>query len=210
MAFKDKLSDKKLASLIIESAQEIWLAGLSAFEKAEQEGNQFFDNLVEEGRKIEGRVRQSADTTLEEVKRSAAGNLDSLERVFEDRVARALKQLGIPSQDDILALNRQVDEIDRQIQALKRASGEADSHDPEIDDASRDNLKRINGIGEAIEKKLNAHGVTTFKQIAGWSDSDIEQIETTVLTGRFAGRIRREDWVAQARAQHLEKYQEAL
>jgi len=206
MTEKDKPSDRKLASMIIESARDIWLAGLSAFERAEQEGGEFFENLVEEGRKVESRARETADQTFEEVKRSTTGNWSNLERVFEDRVARALKQLGIPTREDIQALARQVDEIERQIRVL---GGESEHARQPPSQSARDNLKRITGIGEAIEKKLNAEGITTFRQIANWSDADIEHIESSVLAGgRYMGRIRKEDWVAQARDRHLEKYQE--
>jgi len=221
MAQKDRLSDKKLATMIIESAREIWLAGLSAFERAEKEGGEFFERLVEEGHRVENRARQSADQTFEEVKRSTTGNWDNLERVFEDRVARALKQLGIPTQEDISALSRQVDEIDRRIQQLtegetpvakpRRASRAAKTMAGSDPQPARDNLKRIAGIGEALEKKLNAHGITLFRQIARWDDAEIQRIESEVLGGgRFLGRVGKEDWVSQARVQHFEKYREEI
>lgn len=60
-----------------------------------------------------------------------------------------------------------------------------------------DDLKRINGIGPAIEKKLNALGVQSYAQIAGWDEADIARFDEAVK-GR--GRIARDDWVGQARA----------
>ena len=60
----------------------------------------------------------------------------------------------------------------------------------------KDNLKRINGIGPQNERKLNALGVTTFAQIAGWSNKDAEDYGEALA---FPGRIEREDWIAQAK-----------
>lgn len=70
-----------------------------------------------------------------------------------------------------------------------------------------DDLKLINGIGPALEKKLNASGVFNFRDLAMLSAADIERIEATI---KFVGRIHREDWIGQAKAQHLNKYQEQL
>lgn len=73
--------------------------------------------------------------------------------------------------------------------------------------SAADDLKLIVGIGPALEKKLYACGVTSYRQLAMLSDADIERIETSI---KSFGRIRRDDWIGQARAHHLEKYQEAL
>lgn len=60
----------------------------------------------------------------------------------------------------------------------------------------RDDLKRISGIGPAIERKLNRMGVTRYEQIADWSDADIRRVDGEL---DFRGRIARDDWVSQAR-----------
>lgn len=60
-----------------------------------------------------------------------------------------------------------------------------------------DDLKRINGIGPVIEKKLNALDVQHFHQIAGWSEADIARYDEAL---KARGRIAREDWVGQAKA----------
>lgn len=70
-----------------------------------------------------------------------------------------------------------------------------------------DDLKLINGIGPALEKKLNASGIFSFRDLATLSEADIERIEAAI---KFAGRIHREDWLGQAKAQHFHKYQEQL
>ena len=70
-----------------------------------------------------------------------------------------------------------------------------------------DDLKLINGIGPALEKKLHACGVASFRDLATLSDADIERIEAVI---KFAGRIRREDWMGQARAHYSQKYGQPL
>ena len=66
--------------------------------------------------------------------------------------------------------------------------------------AEMNDLKVINGVGPAIERKLNEAGIFSYRQIAGWNEQDIDRVEATVLSGRFAGKIRREDWVGQAKS----------
>ncbi len=60
----------------------------------------------------------------------------------------------------------------------------------------KENLKLISGVGPAIEKKLNAMGVTRYEQIAKWTKADIEKADKKL---NFKGRIKRENWISQAR-----------
>ena len=71
-----------------------------------------------------------------------------------------------------------------------------------------DDLKRITGIGPALEKLLHDRGVVSFRQIALWTDTDIERIATEL--GSFRQRIRRDDWVGQARREHQANYGELV
>jgi len=59
-----------------------------------------------------------------------------------------------------------------------------------------DDLKKLSGVGPVMEKKLNALGVTTFAEVAAWSNDDIARIDEGL---KARGRIAREDWVGQAR-----------
>jgi len=61
----------------------------------------------------------------------------------------------------------------------------------------RDDLKRIKGVGPKLVTMLNEQGITTFAQIAAWSDADIQRVDATL--GRFSGRIVRDQWVEQAK-----------
>ena len=66
---------------------------------------------------------------------------------------------------------------------------------PDHDD-HRDDLLRIKGLGPKLVEQLRALGVTSFAQIAAWDDAEIDRIDAQL--GRFQGRIRRDDWPAQA------------
>lgn len=70
-------------------------------------------------------------------------------------------------------------------------------------DTLRDDLKRIKGVGPAIEKTLNEMGIFRFNQIADMSEYDIDRVARR-LKG-FRTRIYREDWIGQARSLHDEK-----
>jgi len=104
-------SESQLAATIKESAQQIWLAGLGAFSKAQEEGNKVFDALVKEGEAIQSRTRKAAKVKVDEFAAKATGSWDKLERVFEDRVAQALHSLGVPTKKDIDALSKRVAEL---------------------------------------------------------------------------------------------------
>ncbi|MGV6889622.1 50S ribosomal protein L21 [Rhodophyticola sp. SM2404] len=62
--------------------------------------------------------------------------------------------------------------------------------------AGADDLKKLSGVGPALEKKLNAAGVTTFAQIAAWGEAEIAEFDEKLS---FKGRIEREGWVEQAK-----------
>ncbi|MBL8986484.1 MAG: hypothetical protein JNJ80_09440 [Gemmatimonadetes bacterium] len=72
----------------------------------------------------------------------------------------------------------------------------------------QDDLKRISGIGPALEQALRNRGVHTFRQIAQWTDADIDRFGAEL--GSFRKRIRRDRWVEQARREHHLAYGEAL
>lgn len=61
----------------------------------------------------------------------------------------------------------------------------------------RDDLTRIKGVGPKLAARLDELGVTGFEQIAGWDEAAIDRIDADL--GRFQGRIRRDNWVEQAR-----------
>ncbi|MCP5265050.1 MAG: phasin family protein [Burkholderiaceae bacterium] len=122
-------SNAEFASAIRESAQQIWLAGLGAFSKAQAEGNKAFEALVKEGNRLQQTTRDAAEAKIEivsgrlneaaaEISRQATGSWDRLEHVFETRVERALSRLGVPTSKEVERLARRVDELNASVQAL--------------------------------------------------------------------------------------------
>lgn len=115
------ISENQLTQTVKESAHQIWLAGLGAFSKAQEEGSKVFDALVKEGESIQKKTRQVADEQMAAVAGKATGTWDRLEQVFEDRVARALSSLGVPSKKDIDKLSKRVVELTAVVQQLTEA-----------------------------------------------------------------------------------------
>ena len=103
--------DSQLSATIRDSAQQIWLAGLGAFAKAQQEGNKVYDALIREGEAIQQKTRKVTEDKATEMPAKATGTWDKLEQVFENRVARSLNSLGVPTKDDVAQLARRVAEL---------------------------------------------------------------------------------------------------
>ncbi|HEX4763495.1 MAG TPA: phasin family protein [Usitatibacter sp.] len=105
-----------------ESAQKIWLAGLGAFERAKSEGPKMFETLVDQGRNLGEKARESADQALRAMRESAAagGRWDKLEQVFEDRVAKSLHRLGVLTTKEVDDLSRQVKALNENVRNLMR------------------------------------------------------------------------------------------
>lgn len=70
-----------------------------------------------------------------------------------------------------------------------------------------DDLKLIVGVGPVLERMLQQLGVATYRQIARWSERDIDEFDAKLH--EFPGRIRRDAWVTQARSLHQSKYGDA-
>ena len=118
---------------IVESAQHIWLAGLGAFAKAQDEGTRLFEALVREGVALEQKTRKLTTGKAEEARgavEAAVGQVrersqetwDKLEKVFETRVSRALNRLGVPGSTELKGLTSRVEELAREVSKLNARS----------------------------------------------------------------------------------------
>ena len=121
---------------IKDSAQQIWLAGLGAFAKMQQEGSKAFESLVKDGLGVQKKTQQAAEETLAQAQArmsgfasefgtKAAGGWGKLENIFEDRVARALEKLGMPSAREVAALQARVDALEAQLKRTSTAASAA-------------------------------------------------------------------------------------
>jgi poly(hydroxyalkanoate) granule-associated protein len=122
----DNSANAKSADRIKDSAQQIWLAGLGAFAKMQQEGSKAFEALVKDGAGMQKKTQQAAEETLGQAQQrmagfasefgsKAAGQWGKLENIFEERVARALEKLGTPTAADMAALQARVDALEAQL-----------------------------------------------------------------------------------------------
>ncbi|RQO47465.1 poly(hydroxyalkanoate) granule-associated protein [Variovorax sp. KBW07] len=132
----DSDNNNKASDRIKDSAQQIWLAGLGAFAKMQQEGSKAFEALVKDGAGMQKKTQQAAEETLAQAQTrmagfasefgtKAAGQWGKLENIFEERVARALEKLGVPSAADVAAMQARIDALEAQ---LKHRGGSAAGH----------------------------------------------------------------------------------
>ena len=133
-----KPAASNVAAPVVDSAREIWLAGLGAFSVAQSEGgkmieqgNKLFEKLVSEGVKLEKKTRNVAETAVGDIKgeveskvgavrKQAVDNWDKLENIFENRVARVLGQLGVPTADEVNKLSARVQTLSRKVTAMSK------------------------------------------------------------------------------------------
>jgi poly(hydroxyalkanoate) granule-associated protein len=123
----------QLASSVKDSAQQIWLAGLGAFSKAQAEGGKVFETLVKDGVGLQRKTQAVAEEKISEATNKmssmasgitakatgvatdftakATGQWDKLENIFEERVAKALHKMGMPTAKEVQALTKRVDEL---------------------------------------------------------------------------------------------------
>lgn len=128
-----QLNAERLSKTLSESAQQIWLAGVGAFGRAQAEGTKLFEGLVKEGlsleqtaRKLAGNradvVRDAVESRVGQARERAADTWDRLEKVFEDRVQRALVKLGVPGRDDLATLVERVDALTAELRRIDGSS----------------------------------------------------------------------------------------
>ena len=130
------LMDSQLASSVKESAHQIWLAGMGAFSKAQEEGSKVFEALVKEGMTLQKKTQGIAEEKISEVtgkmsamagsvSAKAGQNWDKLESIFEQRTAKAMNKLGVPTAKDVDALVQRVDELAAAVSRLSKGAPKA-------------------------------------------------------------------------------------
>lgn len=108
-----------IADAIRDSAQQIWQAGLGAFAKAQEGRGKVFDSLVQEGLSMQRKTQAAAEERINaatskvtdmanDISAKATGQWDKLESIFEERVAKALKRLGLPTADELAEMREQI------------------------------------------------------------------------------------------------------
>jgi poly(hydroxyalkanoate) granule-associated protein len=152
------LLDSQIAQTVKDSAQQIWLAGLGAFAKAQEEGNKVFEALVKEGVSLQKKTQAVAEERIgdvtgkmsamaEGVTSKAGQQWDKLESIFESRVSKALNKLGVPSAKDVDTLVQRIDALSEQVAKLSKAPRAA---------AAKPAAKAANGAAKPAAKRAAA------------------------------------------------------
>lgn len=129
-----------------DSAQQIWLAGLGAFGRAQAEGSRFFDGLVREGQAYEsrrqdkepgdadtastGKWRENVEAHLGDARQKAAGTWDKVEKAFDDQVQGVLKRMHVPTAEDVAALNARIDALTTRLNRMETHAASPASGEP--------------------------------------------------------------------------------
>jgi poly(hydroxyalkanoate) granule-associated protein len=128
MSTKNPFDAAAMSDNVKEQAQQIWLAGLGAFAKAQEDGTKAFEKLVSDGITMQRKVHTTAEEKLAEATQKATlaahtlseratGQWGKLEGIFEERVAKALHGLGAPSAAELKALHARVSALEALLSA---------------------------------------------------------------------------------------------
>jgi poly(hydroxyalkanoate) granule-associated protein len=128
MSTKNPFDPAAMSDNVKEQAQQIWLAGLGAFAKAQEDGTKAFEKLVSDGITMQRKVHTTAEEKLTEATQKATqaahtlseratGQWGKLEGIFEERVAKALHGLGAPSAAELKALHARVSALEALLSA---------------------------------------------------------------------------------------------
>lgn len=134
----------QLKGTVKDSAQQIWQAGIGAITRAQAEGTKAVESLVKESISIQRKTQAAAEGKLTEathkvssmatdISSKASGQWDKLESIFEERVAKALKKLGVPTASEVNALHARIDELSK---AVQKSSGTTPARKPAATKAS--------------------------------------------------------------------------
>ncbi len=122
-------------------AQHVWLAGLGAMAKAQEQGSKAIEALLNDGLAFQRKSQAEAQQRLHEATErlshlatdfghQATGRVDKLEHLFEDRVAKALHRLGMPTLLDLQMLSERVAQLESQCAALLKTPARKTSPTP--------------------------------------------------------------------------------
>ena len=133
MSTKNPFDPAAMSDNVKEQAQQIWLAGLGAFAKAQEDGTKAFEKLVSDGITMQRKVHTTAEEKLAEATQKvtqaastlnerATGQWGKLEGIFEERVSKAMQSLGLPSAAEMKELHDRVAALEAQLAAKPKAA----------------------------------------------------------------------------------------
>jgi len=122
---------KDLPDEVTGRAREIWLAGLGALSRLEQEGDKVFESLVERGKDYEDKrsqqfkeatenFRQQQESLTHDVSKRLDDATKSVEKAVSDTLSGTLGRIGVPTRDEVRGLSRRVGELSEKLDALSQ------------------------------------------------------------------------------------------
>lgn len=137
MSTKKNDEPKDLQHELTDRAREIWLAGLGALASVEEEGSKLYESLVKKGEDFETKGKERMDSVLDsvsdnykKVEKQFSDMFSKAEDTFEENVAKVVKGLGVPTQDEVSNLTKKVEKLTRKVEdladKLEKKSGGSD------------------------------------------------------------------------------------
>ena len=180
------------AAPVVDSAKDIWFAGLGAFSVAQQEGEKLFgqgtklfDKLVSEGAKVEKKSIKAAESTVDEVKsdvekrlkearKQANESWDNLYNIFDERVSGTLERLGIPTTNDLNKLSGYVQDMSRKASSTWKG----------LEKMARDTAGNLGKLESEFTKRVK----TVLENLHVPNMDDLVKVETKInkqVSGAF-------------------------
>lgn len=124
---KTKVQANPYAETAMNTAHQVWLAGLGAFAAAQTEGGKVFKGLVKEGASVEAKGLKIANDGIEKTIATGSEVFAKVRGAFEARVAqpvnrtmgKGLARFGLPARNDLVVLTKRVEELSQQVRALR-------------------------------------------------------------------------------------------
>ncbi|MEM6701936.1 MAG: hypothetical protein AAF690_04485 [Acidobacteriota bacterium] len=196
--------EAKAAVSKLESAESQWTAKLGALAASSSAAGETQAELDRQRSAAENARAQldEARSDLEDCK----SKRQELESTWGTRYADLEREIEAlrPLSKTVEARDLTIRELEARIADLESASAEQQYQEK----GTRDDLKKIYGIGQVLEKFLNDRGVYWFHQLARWTSADVHRIEEELP--EFQGRIERDDWIGGAREEYFKKYGERI
>lgn len=182
----------QLAAAVKDSAQQIWLAGLGAYGKAQEEGGKVFEALVREGTSIQKRTMKLTEDKVNEVtskvtkaatrlSKRANGTWDKLEGVFEQRVERALARLGVPTSAEVAALTKRVEALTASVQALTKGAKPARTAKAPAKKAPAKRTAKAAKVVKALKTTRVAKATKTVKKAVAKAERVAKKVAADVV-----------------------------
>ena len=195
-ALPASLLDSQFAQSVKDSAQHIWAAGLGAFAKAQGEGGKVFEALVKEGLHLQKKTQSVAEGKLGamadkmsgmagDVGNKAGQQWDKLESIFEERVARALNRLGVPSAKDVAEMASSIEALNAAVgikpAARKSPAPKAAAVQPAANVVTRKTRSKVAAVAPVAAKPVaNVPAQAIFKPVVKAAAKPVVKTESKV------------------------------